>query len=197
MKTEDLVNALRAIKVETGSLACMGCGHEHGCGIHGCAIMNAAADRLEELAQGLPQWIPVTESLPGNEHSRVLVHLTATVPQGGEPKVDTDRYCNGMWVRWSGRVTHWMPLPFGLEEPEQEASPWISVKDRLPDVGERVLTLSKWGHVSDRTLRLYLSGGIYFSPDGLTPGVDVKYWMPLPNLPGHGVVKKTEGSHEA
>lgn len=55
MKTEDLVNALRAIKVETGSLACMGCGYEHGCGIHGCAIMNAAADRLEELAQGLPQ----------------------------------------------------------------------------------------------------------------------------------------------
>ena len=111
--------------------------------------------------------------------------------------MDTDRYCNGMWVRWNGRVTHWMPLPLGLEEPAQEASPWISVKDRLPDVGERVLTLSKWGHVSDRTLRLYLSGGIYFSPDGLTPGVDVKYWMPLPNLPGHGVVKKTEGSHEA
>ena len=71
------------------------------------------------------------------------------------------------------------------------------MKERLPDVGERVLTLSKWGHVSDRTLRLYLSGGIYFSPDGLTPGVDIKYWMPLPNLPGHGASKKTEGSYEA
>lgn len=165
MRTEDLVNALRAIKVETGSLACMGCGYEHGCGIHGCAIMNAAADRLEGMAQGLPQWIPVTESLPGNEHSRVLVHLTTNVPQGGEPKVDTDRYCNGMWVRWNGRVTHWMPLPFGLEYPEQEASPWIPVKERLPD--------------------------------GLKAGVDIKYWMPLPNLPGHGVVKKTEGSYEA
>ena len=60
---------------------------------------------------------------------------------------------------------------------------WIPVEERLPEIGERVLTLSKWGHVSDRELRKYLSGGIYFWPDGLNPGVDVKYWMPLPDAP--------------
>ena len=51
MRDQELVNELRRLKVETGSLACMGCGHEHNCGIHGCAIIHAAADRLEELSE--------------------------------------------------------------------------------------------------------------------------------------------------
>ena len=29
MRDQELVNELRRLKVETGSLACMGCGHEH------------------------------------------------------------------------------------------------------------------------------------------------------------------------
>lgn len=51
MRDQELVNALRRLKVETGSLACMGCGYEHSCGIHGCAIIIAAADRLSELPE--------------------------------------------------------------------------------------------------------------------------------------------------
>ena len=51
MNIEELITALRRLKVETGSLACLGCGYEHNCGIHGCAIINAAADRLEELSE--------------------------------------------------------------------------------------------------------------------------------------------------
>lgn len=39
MRDEDLLAALRRLKVETGSLACLGCGREHDCGIHGCAIL--------------------------------------------------------------------------------------------------------------------------------------------------------------
>lgn len=51
MKDSELITALRRLKVETGSIACLGCGHEHSCGIHGCAVMRAAADRLEALTQ--------------------------------------------------------------------------------------------------------------------------------------------------
>lgn len=51
MKDNELIAALRRLKVETGSIACLGCGHEHSCGIHGCAVMRAAADRLEDLTQ--------------------------------------------------------------------------------------------------------------------------------------------------
>ena len=38
MRTEDILIALRRLKVETGSLVCIGCGPEHHCGIHGCQI---------------------------------------------------------------------------------------------------------------------------------------------------------------
>lgn len=50
MKTMDYMStlqALRNLKVETGSLACLGCGHEHNCGIHGCAILRNAVEFME------------------------------------------------------------------------------------------------------------------------------------------------------
>ena len=34
-----LIEALEHLKVETGSLACLGCGYEHNCSTEGCAIM--------------------------------------------------------------------------------------------------------------------------------------------------------------
>nr|DAW08212.1 MAG TPA: hypothetical protein [Caudoviricetes sp.] len=51
MKTDELIEALRRLKVQTGSLACLGCGHEHNCGVHGCAIMREAADKLQAVAE--------------------------------------------------------------------------------------------------------------------------------------------------
>lgn len=51
MSDAELIRALRRLMVETGSLVCLGCGHEHNCGIHGCAIIRHAAERLEELRQ--------------------------------------------------------------------------------------------------------------------------------------------------
>ena len=49
MTNEEIVKWLRSKKVETGSLLCLGCGHENNCGIHGCAVMRAAADAMENL----------------------------------------------------------------------------------------------------------------------------------------------------
>ena len=49
MNYEEIVKWLRSKKVETGSLLCLGCGCEHNCGIHGCAVMRAAADDMENL----------------------------------------------------------------------------------------------------------------------------------------------------
>lgn len=48
MRDEELLAALRRLKVETGSLACMGCGYEHNCGIHGCAILRKTIAWLEK-----------------------------------------------------------------------------------------------------------------------------------------------------
>lgn len=49
MTKPELIAALKRLKVETGSLACLGCGYEHNCGIHGCAILRAAVDALEAM----------------------------------------------------------------------------------------------------------------------------------------------------
>ena len=49
MTTNYLLEALARLRVETGSLACLGCGHEHNCSTHGCAILRAAADLIERL----------------------------------------------------------------------------------------------------------------------------------------------------
>lgn len=77
MRTEEILAALRRLKVETGSLACMGCmgcGREHDCGTHGCRIMREAAELIEKLtnrcaryaeeiavAQEREKWMPLPE----------------------------------------------------------------------------------------------------------------------------------------
>lgn len=52
MENNELLKELRQLSVQTGSLACLGCGREHGCSVHGCAILKKAAEALEE-AEGV------------------------------------------------------------------------------------------------------------------------------------------------
>lgn len=49
MTDEQILQALRCLRVETGSLSCLGCGHEHRCNVHGCQILREAAARLEHF----------------------------------------------------------------------------------------------------------------------------------------------------
>lgn len=49
MNDKELIAALRRLKVETGCIACLGCGYERNCSVHGCHIMRVAAERLEQL----------------------------------------------------------------------------------------------------------------------------------------------------
>lgn len=49
MTDKELIAALRRLRVQTGSITCMGCGYEHNCGIHGCRIVRLAGERLEKL----------------------------------------------------------------------------------------------------------------------------------------------------
>ncbi|WP_418377315.1 hypothetical protein [Agathobaculum sp.] len=51
MNIKELINSLNRLKVQTGSLACLGCGHEHNCGTCGCAIIREAADKLQAVAE--------------------------------------------------------------------------------------------------------------------------------------------------
>ena len=48
MDRVELLKALGRLSVETGSLACLGCGHERHCTIRGCAILQAAKEALQD-----------------------------------------------------------------------------------------------------------------------------------------------------
>lgn len=48
MTDKELIDSLRWLKVQTGSLACLGCGREHNCGIHGCTILREAITFVEK-----------------------------------------------------------------------------------------------------------------------------------------------------
>lgn len=46
MDYKALIKRLRDISMQTGSLCCFGCGYEHNCSIHGCAVLKEAAAAL-------------------------------------------------------------------------------------------------------------------------------------------------------
>lgn len=60
---------------------------------------------------------------------------------------------------------------------------WISVEERLPEIGVRVLLLDKHGHILERELYRFIDGFLCFRPDGLVPGKHITHWMPLPEPP--------------
>ena len=50
MSRDELLQALRRMAPETGSLACLGCGYEHNCSTHSCAICREAIELIEQLS---------------------------------------------------------------------------------------------------------------------------------------------------
>lgn len=117
MTDKELLEALSRLAINTGSLACLGCGHEHSCGIHGCAIMRAAADRIEELSAS--PWISVKDRLPELEGVFLVI-------VDGKPKenieligsVELAEYWRdeGWFIEaypeWENpNITYWMPIP--------------------------------------------------------------------------------------
>ena len=55
-KLDELIRQLSRMKVQTGSRVCLGCGLEHNCGIHGCAVLRQAVSavcQLDELRERL------------------------------------------------------------------------------------------------------------------------------------------------
>ena len=99
MTDQQLIGALLRLKVETGSLACAGCGHEHNCSLQGCNILREAVAAIREKEER--RWIPVTERLP-DIGIEVLVYSE-------DDGICVDCCDGDSFVCYY--VTHWMPLP--------------------------------------------------------------------------------------
>ena len=115
MTKEQLLDALQRLMVETGSLDCLGCGHEHNCSLQGCNILREAVAALRE--QGERRWIPVTERLPDDAET-VLTYKNGIIEVQVYKKM-RNGWINGNWFWSMATVTHWMPLP----EPPKEEDP--------------------------------------------------------------------------
>ena len=68
------------------------------------------ADHLIMNGVTAQEWISVKDRLPKDYKQRVMVTCIGDYPIG-YPKIDTDRYVRGHWVRYGIYVTHWMPIP--------------------------------------------------------------------------------------
>ena len=70
--------------------------------------------------------------------------------------------------------------------------------DALPPLGEKVLIICKWGHVSDSVLASYAPGEPpLFRPGGLSPGKDVIFWMPMPKEGWHRLGEEQPKENQA
>ncbi|MGN0567113.1 MAG: DUF551 domain-containing protein [Acutalibacteraceae bacterium] len=132
MTDKELIKALSRLVINTrslaylgfGSLACLGCGHEHSCGIHGCAIMRAAADRIEELSAS--PWISVKDRLPELEGVFLVIvdgKPTTTITLINAVEIAEYWRDEGWFIEaypeWENpNITYWMPIP---EMPGEEA----------------------------------------------------------------------------
>ena len=62
MKLTELIGALNRLKVQTGSLACLGCGYEHNCSTQGCRLIREAVEKLCGM-----EWIDAKVELPPDD----------------------------------------------------------------------------------------------------------------------------------
>ncbi|MCI7735182.1 MAG: DUF551 domain-containing protein [Dysosmobacter sp.] len=147
MKNEEIVKWLRSKNVETGSLLCLGCGHEHNCGLHGCAAMRAAADAMENLQTEnaalrrhietltsaqvvmVKEFTEKMEELERVKAERSWISVKDRLPEDKQRvlvRCKTVGTTAGwrLWGEWmtdlgdgGSEVAYWMPLP----EPPEEA----------------------------------------------------------------------------
>ena len=78
---KELSRRMREMAVNTGALNCLGCGYEHSCGVHGCAVLKRAADLLAP-AVDITTPIPLEELREAAAERPVLVYVICVDEDG-------------------------------------------------------------------------------------------------------------------
>ena len=166
MTTDELLQALARLRVETGSLACLGCGHEHNCSTHGCQILREAAAQLEHFTA----------------ENRALRNALATKP------TKRSLYARATYLR---EMVKELNAQRGKTEAERDAlrekQRWIPVTERLPERDVQVL-----GWYKDNPFSQYRPEVVAWNGNGWVfvyahrYVTNVTHWMPLPKAPEEG-----------
>lgn len=111
MTTNDLLEALARLRVETGSLACLGCGHEHNCSTKCCRILREAADLIRQLTAenaGLCkeiEWKNMVIALAQKEQAKAETERDALLPYAKEYGCETCKNEKACFVQTREGVT--------------------------------------------------------------------------------------------
>ena len=77
--------ALRRLRVEPGSLVCFGCGHEHNCYTHGCAILRNAVEHMEAALSNYDSLSALVHRLETELKSEILSAAELRARLANEP----------------------------------------------------------------------------------------------------------------
>ena len=77
--------ARRRLRVETGSLVCFGCGHEHNCSTHGCAILRNAVEHMEAALSNYDSLSALVHRLETELKSEILSAAELRARLANEP----------------------------------------------------------------------------------------------------------------
>ena len=191
--TEDLVAMLRRISVATGSLTCLGCGHEHNCSTRGCALIREAAAK----------WM--VEHSPALLKRSRIVDSTKTIydtVSGSKLKVLSSEAYSKHGYKLSCVIFDelhaqpsrdlWDVMTFGAGDARAPTltppNEWVSVEERLPTDEHPVLVFVGYAD----TMTGFITTSSYFcfdeNPhwqwDGLVGDEQrTLFWMPLPAPP--------------
>ena len=181
MTPDEVLCALDALAVQTGSLACLGCGHEHNCGIHGCAIIREAGKII--------RWLSTD-----NTALRYAI-------KPAKVKRSQEQNFNGA-VAYLRALIEEQRAQIEKAEAEnavlrEKVPQWISVEDRLPDTiicgagtkySEAVIV---WTNGKKAMIAVW-DGTNWICPVDFWEAWDeeITHWMTLPGIPIEG------GRHE-
>lgn len=160
MTNEEIVKALRRLRVETGSLSCLGCGYEHSCNVHGCQILREAAAQLEHFTA----------------ENRALRSALASSPAKRAQKQARD--ASVTFLREMAKELNAQRAEAEAERDAlREKKRWISVTEKTPEYDMPQLALNADG---DALIANYAYGEWF---DTWGQDVEVTHWMPLPEAP--------------
>lgn len=153
-----LLRQLHRLAVERRPEACLGCGYEHGCSLHGCAAICRA---LYALEGGLK----MAEYIDKAELIKRLDECVDKARRDKDILID-----NILWM--TATVTEAMKMSV-IDRMDVVEMQWVAVTDRLPEEGEVLVT-------NGFTIAVAPASSVQ------RKGTCISHWMPLPKLPGEG-----------